>query len=164
MGGTGVAPVDRRGKTAPPYNKTPDVMQLVHDHIMSLPTCTSHYSTQYRVYLPPGYSHKRCYDLFKEWCGEKEVPAEKIMRFDGYSRAFSRFNIGFRPPMVDTCNYCDKIANKVEVATANRDEAKKSQLLMQKKVQLLKAKVARDLMTAYKQDTNPTLFAFAMDL
>ncbi|MPC94420.1 hypothetical protein E2C01_089588 [Portunus trituberculatus] len=86
------------------------------------------------------------------------------MRFDGYSRAFSRFNIGSRPPMVNTCSYCNKIANKVEVATANRDEAKKSQLLTQKKIHLLKAKVARDLMTAYKQDTNPTLFAFAMDL
>ncbi|MPC64909.1 hypothetical protein E2C01_059031 [Portunus trituberculatus] len=103
-------------------------------------------------------------DLFKEWCAEKDVPAEKIMRFDRYSRAFSRFNIGSRPPMVATCSYCDKIANEVEVATVNRDETKKSQLLTHKKVHLLKAKVARDLMTAYKQDTNSTLFAFAMDL
>ncbi|XP_045126265.1 uncharacterized protein LOC123513258 [Portunus trituberculatus] len=63
MGETGVPPVDRRGKTAAPHNKAPDdVMQLVHDHIMSLPACTSYYSrakSQYRVYLPPGYSHKR---------------------------------------------------------------------------------------------------------
>ena len=103
-GDTGVAPVDRRGKEGTPHNKMPeDVRKLGHDHIKSLPLCSSHYSrakSANRLYLPPNYTHRHCYSLFQLWCEDKGVPEEKVMSFDAYSRLFSTFNIGTSPPKV----------------------------------------------------------------
>ena len=103
-GDTGVAPTDRRGKEGTPHNKMPeDMRKLGHDHITSLPLCSSHYSrakSVNRLYLPPTYSHQHCYHLFQLWCEEREVPAEKVMNFDAYRRLFSTFNIGTSPPKV----------------------------------------------------------------
>lgn len=128
-GDTGVAPVDRRGSHGHTHNKpAEDVKQLGHDHIKSLPLCSSHYSrakSRHRLYLPPGYTQQHCYSLFQLWCEGKDVPADKVMNFDAYRRMFTTYNIGQSPPKVDTCSTCDKLVIELEAATEEKDEAKK---------------------------------------
>ncbi|KAK8372558.1 hypothetical protein O3P69_014576 [Scylla paramamosain] len=166
MGETGVAPVDRRG-TNPTQNKFPDdVVEMAKQHIKSLPTCTSHYSrakSVHRVYLPPGYSQHKCYDLFKEQCEERDVDSSKIVSLSKYCKIFAAFNIGTNPPMVDTCSTCDRLNRELEVASNNKDSVTHSNLLTQK-VHLVKAKVARNIMDAYSEDNDPSLCVIAMDL
>lgn len=167
MGETGVAPVDRRG-TNPAQNKFPDdVVEMAKQHIKSLPTCTSHYSrakSLHRVYLPPGYSQHKCYDLFKEQCEERDVDPSKIVSLSKYCKIFTAFNIGTNPPMVDTCSTCDRLNRELEVASNNKDSVTHSSLLTQKKVHVVKAKVARNIMDAYSEDNDPSLCVIAMDL
>ncbi|KAK4327432.1 hypothetical protein Pmani_002096 [Petrolisthes manimaculis] len=107
---TGVAPVDQRGASASVNKTHEDVLQIVQDHVRSLPTCSSHYSrakSRHRVYLPPGYSHRKCYDLYKHQCEEKNLGPDKIVSFNMYSKTMRKFNIGTSPPMLDTCSTCD---------------------------------------------------------
>ena len=167
MGETGVAPVDRRGKKTP-HNKTPDdVMQLVDEHILSLPTCTSHYSrakSRNKVYLPPGYSHSRCYDRFKAWCDQKGVPDDKQIALDGYSRRFATFNIGANPPTVDSCSWCDKNDAELAVAMVNQDEYLQRKLRHARALHDAKSNVAQSIMKTFEGDVNEDRFALAMDL
>ena len=167
VGSTGVAPVDKRGKQ-PSHNKaSPEVNQLIEAHIKSLPTCSSHYSrakSRDKVYLPPGYTHHTCYDLFRQKCAEDGVPDQLIASFHLYSRRFSTFNIGQNPPMIDTCSTCDKLDREIEVAKAEKDASKESSLSTEKSVHLMKAKVARDIMSAYSEDNDQKLCAIAVDL
>lgn len=167
LGETGVAPVDQRGRKTP-ANKTPDeFLQLVDDHIRTLPTCSSHYSrakSRNRVYLPPGYSQSRCYDYFKQWCAEREVPEDSIACFDAYRRRFAAFNIGARPPVVDTCSFCDRNENEMKVATANNDVHLQNRLETSMRLHMVKAKVGKDIMKAHKDDTVGERFVIAMDL
>ena len=167
MGETGVAPVDQRGRKTPP-NKTPDeVLQLVDDHIRTLPTCSSHYSrakSRNRVYLPPGYSQSRCYDYFKQWCAERDVAEHSIASFDAYRRRFSAFNIGARPPVVDTCSFCDRNENEMRVATVNNDVHLQERLKAGMRLHLVKADVAKNIMKAYQGDRVDDRFVIAMDL
>lgn len=167
VGTTGIAPVDKRGK-ASSSNRTPDeVEQLVKEHILSLPTCSSHYSrakSRDKVYLPPGYTHHHCYDLYKLTCAEDQVAADKIVSFSAYSRQFSTYNIGSNPPMIDTCSTCDRIKREEEVAKAEKDDRKQSALDTERRLHNIMAKVARNIMNAYGQDNDPTLCAVAVDL
>ncbi|XP_042884054.1 uncharacterized protein LOC122260721 [Penaeus japonicus] len=159
VGETGVLPVDRRG-TGRPHNKKPDdVLELAHDHIKSLPTCSSHYSrakSRYRLYLPPGYTHRHCYDLFQLWCEERNVDAEKIISFDGYSKIFSSYNIGTRPPKVDTYSTCDRLDIELEVATEKKEEQHKKDLELQLTLHKTKASEARNLIKSYTDHDDDT--------
>lgn len=166
-GETGAVPADRRGK-AVPHNRTPDdIRKHAHDHIKSLPTCSSHYSrakSLHRRYLPPGYTHRCCYDLFQLWCEEKNVPADKILPFNGYSKLFSSYNIGTSPPKVDTCSTCDKMVVELEVAEKNKDDAKKKELDIAMNLHKSKAKAGRNLMKCYTEQDDEETAAICMDL
>lgn len=155
VGSTGVAPVDQRGASES-VNKTPDdVLQFVQDHINSLPTCSSHYSrakSRHRVYLPPGYSHRKCYDLYKHQCEEKNLGPDKIVSFNMYSKTMRKFNIGTNPPMVDTYSTCDQLKRDKEVAEAAKDTSTISELVTKKMLHLIKANVAHSILGAYGDD------------
>jgi len=154
--------------TARSVNRTgDDALQLVHDHIKSLPTCSSHYSrakSREKVYLPPGYSQQACYDLYVKMCTEKGL-TDKQVKLDKYKSVMRSYNIGVDPPKIDTCNTCDRITNQLEYARINKDAAKTLQLKIDKILHLSKSKVARIIMNVYRDDTaDPTLAAVAMDL
>ncbi|KAK4310085.1 hypothetical protein Pmani_018321 [Petrolisthes manimaculis] len=134
---TGVAPVDQRGASASVNKTHEDVLQIVQDHVRSLPTCSSHYSrakSRHRVYLPPGYGHRKCYDLYKHQCEEKNLGPDKILKRDK------------------------------EVAEAAKDTSKTSELVTKKRLHLIKTNVAHSIMDAYGYDNDPSLCAIAMDL
>ena len=99
VGKTGIAPVDQRGASTS-INKTADnVLQNVEDHIKALPTCSSHYSrakSRDRVYLPHGYSHRKCYELYKMECEEKNLGPEQIMKFEKYSKVIFFYFVGIK--------------------------------------------------------------------
>ncbi|KAK4313325.1 hypothetical protein Pmani_015313 [Petrolisthes manimaculis] len=167
VGSTGVAPVDQRGASASVNKTHDDVLQNVQDHVRSLPTCSSHYSrakSRHRVYLPPGYSHRKCYDLYKHQCEEKNLGPDKIVSFNIYSKTMRKFNIGRSPPMLDTCSTCDQLKRDMEVAEAAKDTSKTSELVTKKRLYLIKANVARSIMDAYGYDNDPSLCAITMDL
>ena len=79
-------------------------------------------------------------------------------------QVFTKSNIGINPPMVNTCSACDKFNKDMEVAEAEKDAAKKSELVTQKRIHLIKANVARNIMQSYGEDNDHRLFVLAMDL
>lgn len=169
MGDTGVVPQDRRGKAVPPHNKLPDdILQVIHDHVKTLPTCSSHYSrakSPNKVYLPPGFSHRYCYDLYLAYCRVEDVPEDKkAPSLDVYSRALAKFNIGTAPPKVDTCSYCDKTEVALSVAVDNKDTATFNKLTTELRLHNLKANVAQDFMKTYHDDRDHRVFSLCMDL
>ena len=168
VGDTGVSPVDRRGTHGHPHNKKPDeVQQLAHDHIKSLPLCSSHYSrakSRNRMYLPLNFTQRHCYSLFQLWCEEKGVEEEQVMSFDAYKRQFTSFNIGTSPPKVDTCSTCDKFEVQLDAAKVENDVGKQNQINMDWTLHRARAKAARDVMTVYTEVRDDTQASICMDL
>ncbi|VEN46923.1 unnamed protein product [Callosobruchus maculatus] len=108
----GVVEPDQRGKKAPPQKKSEATINLIRDHIRSLPLVASHYcrSTTKRKYLPSGLSENRLYLDYKDYCAELGVTPEKA---SFYKHIFtSEFNIGFHRPKKDQCDYCTEFDNK----------------------------------------------------
>ena len=167
MGETGVARIDMRGKSRS-ANETPDdAMQVVHDHIKSLPTCSSHYSrakSVERVYLPPGYTQDVCYELYVKMLEEKDLTEKKIT-CGLYKKVMRKFNIGAEPPKIDTCNTCDRVRTQLQHAKVKKDKIMIVQLQTEKKLHKTKANVAQKIMRVFvATDEDAELFAVAMDL
>lgn len=111
--------IDRRGKHTS-HKKTPaNKIRTVIKFINSLPQYESHYirareSNSGRKYLSPNLNLKIIYNEYKNVCNEKnEVPVSNYMFRDVFYR---KFNLKFKPPAQDTCNYCDSMKNKINAA------------------------------------------------
>lgn len=111
--------IDRRGKHNS-HKKTPaDKIRTTIKFINSLPQYESHYlranaSNSGRKYLAPNLNLKIIYNEYKIVCEEKnEQPVSNYMFRDIFYR---KFNLRFKPPLQDTCNYCDKLKHKINAA------------------------------------------------
>lgn len=111
--------IDRRGKHTS-HKKTPaDKIRGVIQFIASLPQYESHYvrtrdMDSGRKYLSPNLNLKMIYNEYKTVCDEKnERPVSNYMFRDVFYR---KFNLKFKPPKQDSCNYCDSMKYKIDAA------------------------------------------------
>lgn len=111
--------VDGRGKHKS-HKKTPaDRIHTIIKFINSLPQYESHYmraraSDSGRKYLASNLNLKIIYNEYKLLCDEKnEKPLSNYMFRDTFYR---KFNLKFKPPSQDTCNFCDTMKQKINAA------------------------------------------------
>lgn len=108
---------DLRGKHAF-HRKTPaDQIRAVISYIHSIPRYESHYartSNPNRKYLAPNLNLKILYEEYQALCTMKnEKPLSKYMFRDVFYR---KFNLRFKQPQQDTCNFCDKMKHKIDAS------------------------------------------------
>lgn len=89
--------------------------EFVDNHIKSIPAYESHYSRQKstKKYLSSDFNISILYDLYCQECDEKLV---KPVCANIYRKIFKEHNLGFRKPVVDTCNECDEFRMKIKMA------------------------------------------------
>lgn len=87
---------DQRGRHEPPNKTSDEDMALIHEHIQSFPSYTSHYSRSdnpNRKYLSPDLSLAKIYSLYKDTCTEK---GKKAVSDWVYRKVFNeRYNLTF---------------------------------------------------------------------
>ena len=103
---------DQRGRHVPANKTSDEARDFVKKHILSFPAVESHYvrKNSNRLYLEPGLSVNKMYDLYKETCkNEKKKPVSKHI----YRHIFcEEFNMSFHTPKKDQCMACELYKNK----------------------------------------------------
>lgn len=150
--------VDTRGHKNP-GNKV-DTSDVVN-HIKSFPSYVSHYTRAHspnRRYLNSDLTVKKMYDLYVAWCGENDkIPVKEKMYYHVFS---TQFNLHFKPPLKDTCQFCDSQNNKL----ASASEQEKVAIEREKELHLRKAEKARECLKQDKEKCSDDYFVFTFDL
>lgn len=107
--GTGCVCNDKRG-TKPSTKKSSDYrVNMVVQHINNIPAVSSHYTrakSPHREYLDPSLDVKKLWVLYCQCLLENYSNEEPVSR-SSYPHVFcSKFNLGFAPPLADTCSFC----------------------------------------------------------
>ncbi|CAH1115563.1 unnamed protein product [Psylliodes chrysocephalus] len=135
--------IDRKGHREP-ANKI-DVTR-VKEHIQSFPSYRSYYTLSdapNRRYLNPDLTIRKMYQLYVEKCGEDGTePVNEKMCYYVFS-----FNLHFKPPAKDTCQFCDSLQN-ILTFSENYEEKRKADI--DKKLHLRKAAQSRTAMNSDK--------------
>ncbi|KAJ8912399.1 hypothetical protein NQ315_013465 [Exocentrus adspersus] len=113
-----------------PHKMSPELVQLVEEHIRSFKGRVSHYSLKKsrKLYLSETLNIKKMYLFFRE-----KYPDQKIS-YESYRLIFTtKFNIGFGYPRSDTCSYCDEVKVKkssleIQLKNIGDDQIKKSDI------------------------------------
>lgn len=118
----GLTEKDQRGRKEPPNKVGNDTLQLVRDHIDSIPTYESHYcrnkSETQKKFLPSHYTLTKLYEEYKIWVAPNSPVSRKI-----YERLFHETGIKIKSYHKDTCSTCDKL--KVSIQNEKNNEALK---------------------------------------
>lgn len=135
--------------------------QLIRDHINMFPRTPSHYcrSSSSKEYLERTLSLSKMYDLYVNWCGEKNVIPEKKWL---YSNIFNyEFNLGFFIPKKDLCEVCTEYHSKKEEGTLNENLEEKYRAHIKAKLEAREEKL-RDNISVCKNDPSTALICFDM--
>ncbi|KAK3865670.1 hypothetical protein Pcinc_028734 [Petrolisthes cinctipes] len=119
MSSTGSPRGDLRGHHPPGVMVSREVVNRVLQHILSFPTVSSHYTrakSPHMRYLEGHLNIRKLYRLYLLWM-EEHYRTEKRVKLSFYRKKFRGFNLGFKPPMTDTCTRCDTF--KVAIEKAN---------------------------------------------
>lgn len=148
MSSTLVPPKDDRGNKVP-GNKIPEAKdQMIKEHINSFQKYTSHYSRKkfsHKKYLDPRVNITKMYELYREFCAEKNEPPVKESY---YMFIFNTaFNLSFHKPCTDSCATCDRLENLL----VHGDPHEVQTLTLQKELHLRKAEAARDAKNRAKE-------------
>lgn len=113
--------IDLRGKH-PSHRKTsPAAIRDVIQFIKSFPQYQSHYtrgiSAAARKYLEPSLNLRILYNEYKK---QHANPVSMYMFRDTF---FRRFNLKFKPPLLDTCDKCNKLQMQIK-STVTKPELK----------------------------------------
>ena len=127
--------LDRRGThDNRPHTVALDIHDAVVEHINSFQTYVSHYVRQEgepeRLYLDPGLSLSKMYDIFLQMRRNAEEPE----CYEHYYRHIfmTEFNLKFGQPKQDCCDYCDRFNARIKIARDlnNDDEVEFKKLLI----------------------------------
>ena len=119
VSGTGIIPVDQRGKHGKHRKIGQDVLTSVRNHINAIPRIESHYvrSATTREFIDGGLSIA---ELHRHYSNEMTSANKTAANYDTYTRIFNtEFNIGFFVPKKDQCDLCESYNNAM-----NDDKAK----------------------------------------
>lgn len=159
---------DQRGKTPTATKFVGEKADLVRTHIKMLPTMSSHYSrakSPYRMYLDSTLSVVKLYDMYVKFMKDQH-PDVEVVSFNYYSKVFrSEFNIGFSPPVIDTCNTCDLL--KANIQNYRQMGCAQAQLNdMQRELDEHKALAARGraALDSFITDDSEDIMALCFDL
>lgn len=116
--------IDRRGQHKSHKKTLPNAVRDVIDFIELLPKYESHYtrgcSSAKKKYLQPDLNLTKIYDSYSSWCKDKNtVPISKYMFRDTFYR---KFNLRFKQPAQDTCDYCNKLDVQIKCAALKSSE------------------------------------------
>ncbi|CAG9825650.1 unnamed protein product [Phaedon cochleariae] len=109
---SGITQEDGRGKGTP-HNKIPDeVLNLVKEHVSSLPSYESHYCRKQteNKFLSSYYTLTRIYQEYKEWIPDSMTPVSRTI----YEKVFHSMKIKIKNPKKDSCAKCDKINMQIK--------------------------------------------------
>lgn len=107
---------DKRGKNIPKNKTSPEMTDIVKNHIQKFPAMESHYcrKSSKRLYLDSNLSITKMHDLYKSECTENKQPYVSAIT---YRRIFcTSFNLSFFKPKKDQCLTCVNYA-KADNAT-----------------------------------------------
>ena len=114
MTGTGMAPVDKRGKHGKHSKTDPEILDSVRSHINSIPRIESHYvrSDTTREFIDGGLSIA---EMHRNYSSERSFASLPAANYDAYMRIFNtEFNIGFFVPKKDQCDQCEAYKNAAD--------------------------------------------------
>lgn len=150
--------LDSRGHQTP-GNKV-DVTDVIN-HIKSFPAYKSHYTRTHnpgRKYLNSNLTIKKMIDMYKSWCSDNgKVPVKDKQYYHVFS---SQFNLHFKPPGKDTCQYCDSFENRL----LKSNEEEKRAIECERELHLRKAEKARQSLTDDKNKCSEDYYVFTFDL
>ena len=163
---TGVTGLDKRGHNVPHNKMTQERMHSSIDHINSVPKVSSHYSrasSPHRKYLPPGLNINTMYTMYLDWLTASGNGIQPVSNYY-YRYMFNKYNIGFEPPRMDTCNTCDLINNKIKGLSAGTDGDEIVRLQEKKMVHLAESKDVQNILKQCKLIDDPAVAALCFDL
>lgn len=115
--------VDLRGKHNA-HKKIPgDKIKKVIEFINLLPQYESHYTRAAidgRKYLSPDLNMKIIYDEYTKWVIDQN--SQSVSRYMFRDIFHRKFNLKFKPPAQDTCDYCNKLNMKIKAAMLKSTE------------------------------------------
>lgn len=102
---------DLRGKHPAAKKISNECLLDIKSHIDSFPAYESHYTRRdtSKKYLPADLTISKMYRLY---CETREIHVS----FSKYCEIFNTMNLKFKAPKTDTCNTCDVLKAKIDVA------------------------------------------------
>lgn len=164
---TGCVPDDKRG-TNPSTKKISDSrVNMVVQHINSMPAVSSHYTrakSPHRKYLDQSLNVNKLWVLYCQWLTENYNDEEPVSKSFYRSVFCSKFNLGFAPPLADTCNFCDRAEHKIKALDPVSDADTLKSLCTEKELHVRRAKYAQNKLRECKALADPSVAAIAFDL
>ena len=113
---TGTVQADRRGTTTHARAIAKSDIDVIKEHINTIPTVTSHYcraKSRFKKYMAPELNRARLHALYLDFIHEK-YPEKTPVKDWKYNQVFDKeFNIGFAPTKSDTCNTCTVLEGQI---------------------------------------------------
>ena len=165
---TGPITKDMRGKHPSAHKIGGVKLQRVHEHILSIPVTSSHYShvkNPHRQYTEENLDISTLYLRYITWM-KAEHGGEAIVYMSFYRRIFTTcYNIAFQPPKTDVCNLCSSLDLSIkELKGIPEKLSAVSDLEDEKHMHLSAANEAQTLLRNQQFDTDPDLMVIAVDL
>lgn len=156
---------DQRGKKVNPRRVPQQELNFVKEHIQSFPSYESHYTRAHnpnKKYLNESLDLRKMYDLYKQWCAERQViPVKESF----YRHVFNtKFNLSFHKPSKDTCKTCD--VYKIRLSDPTLSDGDRNKIETDHELHLRKAERARESMKADKElaMNDPDIYVICIDL
>lgn len=109
--------IDYRGRHSSHKKTSSEAIQNVIEFINLFPQYESHYTrntNNRKKYLASNLNFRIMYDEFKQWSADRNsIPVSMYMFRDVFYR---RFNLRFKQPAQDTCDFCNKLDNMIKNA------------------------------------------------
>ena len=161
---------DNRGKHTP-WNKTPQVkIDLVHEHIGTIPKMAAHYCRKdsNRQYIDPQLTIPRLYELYLSWLKEKSAASgassDDVLKNPVSERRYREifvndFNISPFHPKKDQCVLCESWKNLSAAEKESRAEEKREHEQNKEDTKNFKA----DVKSQCKQDPTHCMATFDLE-
>ncbi|KAJ9581236.1 hypothetical protein L9F63_023583 [Diploptera punctata] len=104
------------------------------------------------------------YEIYCDWLIEHYNDALPVSE-SFYRHIFnSQFNLGFAPPMSETCNFCDWTKQELQTLSEDTDMEQISRLKAEKMLHERRAKMAQTLQKEMTGNQDPTVAAISINM